>query len=75
MLDDRPVGVRAAGASDRDGYARWLSARLIPSRVAEDLFARGICLPSSSSLTAEELDRVIGAVRSACRAKAGCEER
>jgi pyridoxal phosphate-dependent aminotransferase EpsN len=31
--------------------------------VAEDLFRRGICLPSSSSLTEEDQNRVIEAVR------------
>jgi pyridoxal phosphate-dependent aminotransferase EpsN len=35
--------------------------------VAEDLFRRGICLPSSSSLTAAEQLRVITAVRGAAR--------
>lgn len=35
--------------------------------VAEDIFRRGICLPSSSSLTGEEQGRVIAAVRSAVR--------
>jgi pyridoxal phosphate-dependent aminotransferase EpsN len=39
--------------------------------VAEDLFARGICLPSSSSLTPEEQDRVVSVVRATCRARAG----
>jgi pyridoxal phosphate-dependent aminotransferase EpsN len=34
--------------------------------VAEDLFRRGVCLPSSSSLTDWELERVITCVRSAC---------
>jgi pyridoxal phosphate-dependent aminotransferase EpsN len=33
--------------------------------IAEDLFARGICLPSSSSLTIEDRMRVITAVRRA----------
>ena len=33
--------------------------------VAEDLFRRGICLPSSSSLTPEDQSRVIESVRSA----------
>lgn len=33
--------------------------------VAEDLFARGICLPSSSSLTAEEQNYVVNVVREA----------
>jgi dTDP-4-amino-4,6-dideoxygalactose transaminase len=36
--------------------------------VAEDLFARGLCLPSGSSLTGAERARVIDAVRSCCRA-------
>ena len=31
--------------------------------VSEDLFGRGICLPSSSSLTREEQDAVIREVR------------
>ncbi len=34
-------------------------------RVSEDLFARGICLPSSSSLSEDDQSRVIRAVRSA----------
>ena len=34
--------------------------------VAEDLFRRGICLPSSSSLSAEEQERVVDGVRAAC---------
>jgi dTDP-4-amino-4,6-dideoxygalactose transaminase len=31
--------------------------------VADDLFARGLCLPSTSSLTSEHLERVVEAVR------------
>jgi len=38
---------------------------------AEDLFARGICLPSSSSLSAEDQTSVIQAVRSAACAPLG----
>ncbi|MBW4598473.1 MAG: DegT/DnrJ/EryC1/StrS family aminotransferase [Calothrix sp. FI2-JRJ7] len=34
----------------------------IGGEVAEDLFARGLCLPSGSNLTSEELDRVIEAI-------------
>lgn len=33
--------------------------------VAEDLFRRGLCLPSGSNLTADDLSRVIGGVRQA----------
>ncbi|MBL9188110.1 MAG: aminotransferase class I/II-fold pyridoxal phosphate-dependent enzyme [Opitutaceae bacterium] len=35
--------------------------------VAEDLFARGLCLPSGSNLTAEDRGRVIAAVQAAAR--------
>jgi pyridoxal phosphate-dependent aminotransferase EpsN len=36
--------------------------------VAVDIFSRGLCLPSGSDLTTEDLERVVRAVRSACRA-------
>jgi dTDP-4-amino-4,6-dideoxygalactose transaminase len=32
--------------------------------VSDDLFERGICLPSSSNMSAEQLHRVIGRIRS-----------
>ena len=37
----------------------------VGGKVAEDVHRRGICLPSSSSLTDEEQQRVIDAVRAA----------
>jgi pyridoxal phosphate-dependent aminotransferase EpsN len=37
--------------------------------VAEDCFRRGICLPSSSSLSGEDQERVIDAVRAAARTR------
>jgi pyridoxal phosphate-dependent aminotransferase EpsN len=45
----------------------YASAERFGGAVAEDLFARGICLPSSSSLTPAEQNRVIEVVRAACR--------
>ena len=33
--------------------------------VAEDLFRRGVCLPSSSNMTDDDQDRVIATVRAA----------
>ncbi|MBD2773241.1 DegT/DnrJ/EryC1/StrS family aminotransferase [Iningainema tapete] len=36
----------------------------IGGAVAEDLFARGLCLPSGSNLTTSDLERVIGAISS-----------
>lgn len=35
--------------------------------VAAGLFARGLCLPSGTGMTREEQDRVIAAIRAACR--------
>jgi len=40
----------------------------IGGAVAEDLFRRGICLPSSSSLTLNDQSRVIDCVRAAAKA-------
>ena len=40
----------------------FAGAAAIGGGVAEALFARGLCLPSGSSLTAEAQDRVIGAI-------------
>jgi pyridoxal phosphate-dependent aminotransferase EpsN len=38
----------------------------IGGSVADDLYAHGLCLPSGSSLSVSEQDRVIAAVQSAC---------
>jgi pyridoxal phosphate-dependent aminotransferase EpsN len=45
----------------------YAGAERFGGAVAEDLFNRGICLPSSSSLTSEDQDRVIEVVRAAGR--------
>ena len=45
----------------------YRDAEVFGGSVADDLFARGICLPSSSNMTDEEQARVIAAVRSAAR--------
>jgi pyridoxal phosphate-dependent aminotransferase EpsN len=37
--------------------------RVIGGAVAEDLFARGLCLPSGSGLTQADRERVISAIR------------
>ncbi|GET41770.1 DegT/DnrJ/EryC1/StrS aminotransferase [Microseira wollei NIES-4236] len=37
--------------------------------IAEDLFERGLCLPSGSNLTIEDLERVIGAITAIYRKK------
>jgi len=35
-------------------------------KVAEDLFEKGLCLPSGSNLSQEELDRVVKIIKTAC---------
>ncbi len=49
----------------------YRDAECFGGSVAEDLFARGVCLPSSSSLTAADQQRVVAVVRATCRARVG----
>ena len=42
------------------------AARVVGGEVSEDLFRRGLCLPSGTAMTEEDLDRVVSAIR-ACR--------
>lgn len=42
-----------------------MGLRSVGGAVADDLFARGLCLPSSSSLTIEEIDRICDLIRDA----------
>jgi dTDP-4-amino-4,6-dideoxygalactose transaminase len=39
------------------------SCEAVGGAVAEDLFLRGLCLPSGSSLSEEELGRVVSVIR------------
>jgi pyridoxal phosphate-dependent aminotransferase EpsN len=66
--------VRTLGAHSIEARPVWkpmhmqkyyASADCVGGEVAESLYNRGICLPSSSSLTREQQDRVIASVRSA----------
>jgi pyridoxal phosphate-dependent aminotransferase EpsN len=38
-------------------------AARVGGEIAESLYARGVCLPSSSNLTTDEQDRVIAVLR------------
>jgi len=69
--------IRALDAADIEARPVWKPMHLQPlyagceryaGEVAEDLFRRGICLPSSSSLSAEDQGRVIDCVRKAAGA-------
>jgi dTDP-4-amino-4,6-dideoxygalactose transaminase len=37
--------------------------RVVGGQVAEDLFERGLCLPSGTAMTEGDLDRVVGVIR------------
>jgi dTDP-4-amino-4,6-dideoxygalactose transaminase len=54
---------RSAGAKTKE---RKRAARVLGAEVAEDLFNRGLCLPSGTSMTNIDLDRIIPVIRS-CR--------
>ena len=49
----------------------YADARRIDGRVAADLFARGVCLPSGSSMTDQQIQHVVGAFREALCAADG----
>jgi pyridoxal phosphate-dependent aminotransferase EpsN len=66
----------ALAAADIEARPVWKPMHLQPlyagceavgGRVGADLYARGICLPSSSSLAAEDQERVIRVIRGAAR--------
>jgi dTDP-4-amino-4,6-dideoxygalactose transaminase len=45
----------------------FASADYYGGKVAENLFAQGLCLPSGSNLTTSDLDRVIDIIRRVMR--------
>ncbi len=47
----------------------WVGAERLGGSVAEELFEMGICLPSSSSLSLAEQERVMAIIREQCRAR------
>lgn len=51
-------GIQQDKGARRDGKKNY-RARVVGGEVAEDLFARGLCLPSGTGMTNMDLDRVI----------------
>ena len=45
-----------------------VKCRVVGGAVAEDLFERGLCLPSGTQLTTKDLDRIISTIKG-CRKK------
>jgi len=73
----RDTIMQALAAEDIEARPLWKPMHLQPffrdapfygGGVSADLFARGICLPSSSNLTPEQQNRVIAVVRGCARA-------
>ena len=71
---DRDTLVRTLDAANIEARPVWKPMHMQPlyasperfgGEVAEDLFRRGVCLPSSSSLIKEEQESVIAAIRAA----------
>jgi dTDP-4-amino-4,6-dideoxygalactose transaminase len=62
VFDCKEHGARSI---DQKGTQRY-GARVIGGEVAEDLFNRGLCLPSGTAMTEADLDRVISLIRK-CR--------
>jgi len=54
-------GFRAKGVRLKAGKKRY-EARVVGGEVAEDLFNRGLCLPSGTAMTNEDLDRVVSVI-------------
>lgn len=72
---DRDAIIERLGAENIEARPVWKpmhqqpvfrSHPVVGGAVADDLFAHGLCLPSGSALTTDQLDRIIGIVRGAC---------
>ena len=49
------------------GKEKRYGVRVVGGEVAEDLFNRGLCLPSGTAMTEADLERVIEVIRKCCR--------
>ena len=51
------------------GVEQTYKARVVGGEIAEDLFNRGLCLPSGTAMTEEDLERVIKVIRKCCKSE------
>jgi dTDP-4-amino-4,6-dideoxygalactose transaminase len=56
-------GKRLKAKNEKHGEKRRYRARVLGGAVSEDLFERGLCLPSGTAMTEKDLDRVVRVVR------------
>ena len=68
------AGERESGKRKAQEKIQHYPARVIGGEVAEDLFERGLCLPSGTAMTEEDLERVIDTILN-CRKKAQDSQR
>ena len=65
VLGRKAEGSRLKAGQNKERYR----ARVVGGEVAEDLFERGLCLPSGTAMTNSDLDRVVETIMN-CRKKA-----
>ncbi|WP_054031396.1 DegT/DnrJ/EryC1/StrS family aminotransferase [Desulfatitalea tepidiphila] len=63
--DADPSAIVLAGREikHRIGGKRRCACRVVGGHVAEDLFSRGLCLPSGTAMSEEDLERVVAVIR------------
>ena len=73
---DREVACLALEAENIESRQIWKPMHMQPvfkgcrvrgGKVSEDLFRRGLCLPSGTQMTQDDLDRVVKVIRTCCR--------
>lgn len=60
VLGRKALGLRLKAGQKKERY----KARVVGGEVAEDLFNRGLCLPSGTQMTEEDLNRVVATLLS-----------
>lgn len=67
------VNIAQSESADYTDYAesrkQRYKARVVGGKVAEDLFNRGLCLPSGTQMTEEDLERVVSVIKRCWRGK------
>ena len=56
------IGVRKGAKAQQSTGKKTYHCRVVGGEVAEDLFERGLCLPSGTAMTDEDLERVVDTI-------------
>ncbi len=57
------VEAQSSKPKAESNFKNTYKARMVGGEVAEDLFNRGLCLPSGTAMTEEDLERVVSVIR------------